>query len=120
MPVIILPRSTDQNGAAVAQTRLQSEIDDPYSAVMIVLGEGPEINRVVEVGVARASISALRRRIVWAQDVAVLTSEQREDYSPEGEVAAFIGLDNRVKKRLKIGKAQVPFYVEEAFTASGG
>lgn len=120
MPVTILPKSSDPNGITEAQARLKTEIDDPYAAVMVILGDGSDINRVVEVGVARASLSPLRRKVVWAPDVAVLTKEQMDDYSPNDEVAAFIGLDNKVKTRLKLGKAQVPFYVEQAFTTAGG
>ena len=120
MPVTILPKSSDPDGTAEAQAKLKAEIDDPYSAVMIVLGEGVEINRVVEVGVARASLAPIRRRVVWAPDPAVLTDEQTDEYSPTGEVAAFVGLDNKTKTKLKLGKAQVSLYVEQAFTTAGG
>ena len=120
MAIVVLPKSTDPNGTADAQARLQAEIDDPFHAVMIIQGEGPDINRVVEVGTARASIAPLRRRVVWAPDPDVLTDEQKEDYSPNGQVAAFIGLDNKVKQRLKLAQAQITAFVDQAFTMAGG
>ena len=120
MAIVVLPKASDPNGKTDAQARLQAEIDDPFSAVMIILGEGPSINRVVEVGTARASITPLRRRVVWVPDPGVLTDDQTRAYSPNGEVAAFIGLDNKVSSRLAIAKAQIPIFVEQGFTKAGG
>ena len=120
MPIVILPRSTDPNGTADAQARLQLAIDGPFSAVMVVLGEGADIDRVVETGTTRADLDPSRRHLVWAPDPKVLTAEQIKNYSPDGEVAAFIGLDQEVKAALKLAQAQIGFYVEQAFTTAGG
>jgi hypothetical protein len=120
MAIVVLPKTSDPNGTTDAQSRLQAEIDDPFSAVMIILGEGPPINRVVEVGTARASTAPLRRRVVWVPDTGVLTKQQLKDYSPAGEVAVFIGLDNTVKSRLALVQAQIPLMVEQGFTNAGG
>lgn len=120
MAIIVLPKTTDPNGTADAQSRLKAEIDDPFSVVMIILGDGPSINRVVEVGTARASISPLRRRVVWVPDTGVLTQQQMQDYSPNGEVAVFIGLDNKVNSRLPLAQAQIAIFVEQGFTNAGG
>ena len=122
MAIVILPTSSDSNGAADAQTRLQIEIDDPFTAVMIVQGMGPEVNRVIEVGSARASIPQviLRRRVIWIPDPAVLTSQQRRHFFAKGAAAAFIDLKNKVSSRLTLSKAQIAFYVEQAFTDAGG
>ena len=120
MALTILPRKSDPNGTAEAQAKLKAEIENPFSAVMIVLGEGLPINKVVEVGTARASLAPLRRSLVWAPDTAVLTPKQLKNYSPKGEVSAFVGLDNEVSTRLKLAQSQIPFFVEEAFTNAGG
>jgi hypothetical protein len=119
MPLIILPLASELDGTASAQAKLKAEIDDPFAAILVVFGIGPEINRVVEVATARASLSPLRRHIVWAPDTNVLTDAQREDLFPDKTVVAVIGLDNKVKVRLNLAKAQVPFFIEQAYTKAG-
>jgi hypothetical protein len=120
MSVVILQRSTDPNGTAEARAKLQACIDDPFATVMVVNGEGPEIDTVIEVGSARASLDPLRRTVVWARDVDVLTAAQRADLAPGATVAAFIGLNDKVAVRLTQAKAQQKFWVEKAFTDAGG
>lgn len=120
MPLIILPLASDPDGTASAQAKLKAEIDDPFASILLVQGTGSEINRVVEVATARASLSPLRRHIVWAPDLNVFTDEQRDDFFPDKTVAAAIGLDNKVKVRLNLAKAQIPFFIEQAYTKAGG
>ncbi|MEO6709521.1 MAG: hypothetical protein ABI054_03235, partial [Planctomycetota bacterium] len=99
---------------------LEACIDDPFSAVMIVSGEGPDIDTVIEVGSARASLDPLRRTVVWVRDLGVLTAEQQADYAADGTVAAFVALDDRVAVRLRLIRAREKFWVEKAFTDAGG
>ncbi len=120
MSMVILPRSTDPDGKAQAQAKLSACIADPFAAVMIVSGEGPEIDAVIEVGSARASIAVLRRTVVWVRDVKVLDAKQKTAYAPAGIAAAFIGLNDQVVETLPAAKGAQKFWVEKAFTKAGG
>ncbi|HTF89489.1 MAG TPA: hypothetical protein VK843_13840 [Planctomycetota bacterium] len=120
MSVVLLPRAGDPDGIALAQAKLSACIEDPFSAVMIVSGESPDIDSVIEVGSARASLDPLRRTVVWVRDLDVLTAEQKADYAADGTVAAFVALNDKVAVRLKLVKAREKFWVEKAFTDAGG
>ena len=120
MTLVILPRSTQPDGKALAQAKLEMCIADAYAAVMIVNGEGPAIDTVIEVGCARASLDPLRRTVVWVRDVKVLTAKQKADFAGAGVAAAFIGLKDKVVDSLTAAKGAQKYWVEKAFTKAGG
>lgn len=120
MSVVLLPRSSDPDGKAQAQLKLAACIDDPFAAVMVVSGEGAAIDKVIEVGSARAALDPLRRTVVWVRDPKVLDAKQKAAFAPAGVAAAFVGLDDKVKATLSAAKAAQKFWVEEAFTKAGG
>lgn len=114
MAITILPRSTDPDGET-APVQLQTIIDDPLTVVMVVYGEGNDIDRVIEVVVGRATAKPEIRRVVWCRDVAVLSTDQKKNYFRKDKVAVCIGLSNKVDSALDIDEAQVALMVEEAF-----
>lgn len=120
MPLIILPKNTGPDSSQEAQAKLKAEIEDPYSAVMIINGEGPDVSKAIEMCTARAALNPLRRRVIWVPDITVLTDEQRQEYAPSGIAGVVIGLDDKVAATLTAEKAKVRIYIEEAFTKGGG
>ena len=115
MAITILPRAGDEGGKAVAQAQLQTVIDDVLNVVMIVYGEGTDIERVIEVAVGRATAKPQIRRVVWCPDEKVLSAKQKTDYFLENKVAVAVGLADKVAKALDIDEAQSGMSVEIAF-----
>lgn len=116
MALIILPRKNDYNTAKQdAQLKFNVAIDDPFTVLMVVYGEGPETPRILEVCSARASIKAAIRRVVWIPDPTVLSDEQMVKYAPKTSAAASIGIDNKIAKRLTKSRAKITIHVERAF-----
>jgi hypothetical protein len=118
--VVLLPRASDPDGTALARAKLAECIGDKYAAVMIVNGEGPAIDAVVEMGSARAVLDPMRRTVVWLRDKSVLTKEQRDEYAPAGSAAVFIGLQDSVVETLSPAKGAQKYWVEKAFSKAGG
>ncbi|NIM51593.1 MAG: hypothetical protein GTN62_12260 [Gemmatimonadales bacterium] len=115
MALIVLPRNTGAEAAEQARQKLQAAIDDPVTVVMIVYGEGPHIEKALEVCVARASVKALIRRVVWIPDSSVLSTELKRRFWRSGKVAVAIGLDDQVAAALSKARAKARIFVEEAF-----
>lgn len=116
MLLTILPKSTDDGGAAAAQVKLQTLIDDVETVVMIVYGEGAEINRVIEIAVGRADVGPYIRRVVWCPDVTVLSAEQKSSYYSKNAAAVTVGLADKLAAALNLIRAQMPLQIELAFT----
>lgn len=115
MALTILPRSGDPGGAAAARVQLQTIINDVLNVVMIVYGEGPDIERVLEVVVGRAAAKPQLRSAVWCPDPDVLSEEQRKSYTRKNKVAVSIGLEDKVADALDLDEAQSGFSVERAY-----
>ena len=115
MAITILPRAGDTGGATAAQVQLQTLIDDVLNVVIIVYGEGEDIERVIEVVVGRATAKAQIRRVVWCPDAGVLTSQQKKDYFRANKVAISVGLADKIADALDIDEAQSGMLVELAF-----
>lgn len=116
MPLLILPRHTDANGTPTAQAELQAEIDDPQTVVVIIYGEGPDVDRALEVAVGRAAADDLGlRRVVYCPDDSVLSDQQRSDYFVTDKVLVAIGLADKIADSLTASRAGVAAYVERAF-----
>lgn len=116
MSLSILPRAGDPGGAPAAQQQLQTIINDVLNVVMIVYGEGPDIERVLEVVVGRAAADPANvRRAVWCPDPAVLSKEQKKGYFRANKVAVSVGLEDKVADALSLDEAQSGFSVERAF-----
>ena len=119
MALIILPRKSDYDTAEEdAQHKFKVAIDDPFTVLMVVYGEGPDTPRILEVCSARASVKAAIRRVVWIPDPSVLSDEQQVKYGPKTSAAASIGLDNKIAMRLTKSRAKITIYVEKAFVAA--
>jgi hypothetical protein len=114
MSLTILPRATNPGGAQAAQIQLQTVIDDVLSVVAVVYGEGPEIERVLEVVVGRATAKPIRRA-VWCPDPSVLSPTQAKRYARKNKVVVAIGLQDRVASALDLDEAQSGFEVESAY-----
>ncbi len=93
-------------------------IDDVLNVVMIVYGEGTDIERVIEVVVGRATAKPQIRRVVWCPDPRVLSVEQRKNYFRKDKVATAIGLADKIAEALDIDEAQSGMSVELAFLAA--
>lgn len=118
MAFTILPRADDSGGAAAAQAQLQTIIDDVRTVVMIVYGEGTDIERVIEVAVGRATIPTIPpdlRRVVWCPDPGALSAEQKKRYFRKNKVAVAVGIDNKIADALDIDEAQSGLSMELAF-----
>ena len=115
MAITILPRSGDPGGAPTAQTQLQTVIDDVLNVLIVVYGEGPDIERVIEVVVGRATAKPQIRRVVWCPDTTVLTAKQKKNYFRKAKVAVSIGLADKIAAALDIDEAQSGMSVELAF-----
>ena len=115
MSLIVLPKNGDAEKAEKAQRKFEAAIDDPLTMLMVVYGENPDTDRILEVCCARASVKAAIRRVVWIPDPKVLSAKQRASYGPGTSAAASIGLENKIARRLTKSRAKVPIYVERAF-----
>ena len=118
MALIILPRNTDPETAAEAQHKFKAAIDDPFTVLMVVYGEGPDTPRILEVCCARASVKAALRRVVWIPDPTVLSDEQKRKYWKKTYAAVAIGRDDKVAYKLTKVEARGRIYVAEAFTSA--
>lgn len=101
------------------QTRLQTIIDDPFIAVLIVYGEGPDIDQAIQVCVARAALRIDLRRVVWVPDPDILSAEQKKQYFRKNKAAVMIGLDDKIAAQLTPDEASVILLVDSAFTDAG-
>lgn len=115
MAITILPRAGDPGGASAAQVQLQTLIDDVLNVVMVVYGEGTDIDRVIEVVVGRATAKPQIRRVVWCPDPTVLSAQQKKNYFRVNKVAVAVGLADRIAQALDIDEAQSGMSVELAF-----
>lgn len=115
MSLIILPRNTGTDACIQAQNKLKAAIDDPLTVVMIVYGEGPEIEEALGICVARASVKSMIRQVVWVPDPTVLSAEQKAEYFESNKVAVAVGLNDKAAASLSKAKAAAKIYVEQAF-----
>ena len=115
MSLIILPRDTGDDSRIEAQNKLNAAIDDPLTVVLIVYGEGPEIEEALEVCVARASIKDMIRRVVWVPDPEVLSADQKARYFQQNKVAVAVGLNDKAVGSLTKTQARGRLFVERAF-----
>ena len=115
MSLIVLPRNTGPDAVEEAQQKLQAAIADPLTVVMLVYGDSPDIDKALEICVARASVKAAIRRVVWIPDASVLSDEQKARYWINGKAAVAIGLDDKAGASLTKAQAEARIYVEEAF-----
>ena len=110
MAITILPRAGDPGGVLTAQVQLQTIIDDVLSVVMVVYGEGPDIEQVKDVVENRAIDNRLA---VWCPDPTVLSAKQKRNYFRKNKVAVAIG--GKIAEALDIDEAQSDMSVELAF-----
>ena len=115
MSLIVLPKNDSPEKATEAQFKFEAAIDNPLTVLMVVYGQNEDTDRILEVCLARASVKAAIRRVVWIPDPTVLSAKQRASYGPKTSAAASIGLDNKIARRLTKSRAKVPIYVERAF-----
>lgn len=115
MSLIVLPRNTGVSAAEGARRKLIAAIDDPLTVVMLVYGEGPDIEKAIEICVARASVKAPIRRVVWIPDASILTPELKKQYHRAGKAAVAVGLSDKVVAALTKTRAKGRIFVEEAF-----
>jgi len=115
MAIMILPRTTDPGGNSTAQAQLQTVVDDVLTVVMIVYGEGTDIERAIEVIVGRATAKPQIRRVVWCPDPTVLSTKQKTSYFRDNKVAVSIGLADQIATELDLVEAQSGLSVERAF-----
>jgi hypothetical protein len=115
MALTILPRTTDPGGAPTAQAQLQTIIDDPLTVVVIVYGEGVDVERAIEIAVGRATAKPEVRRVVWCPDPSVLSADQAKRYSKKNAVIVAIGLENKIADSLDADDSQSIALVEKAF-----
>lgn len=118
MAITILPRTGDSGGVAAAQAQLQVLIEDVRTVIAIVYGEGPEIERVIEIAVGRATIPTIPpdlRRVVWCPDETILSSEQKKKYFRKNKVVVFVGLADEIAEALDIDEGRSGLSVELGF-----
>lgn len=115
MSLVVLPRNTDAAAVETARRRLVAAIEDPLTVVMLVYGEGPDIEKAIEICVARACVKAPVRRVVWIPDTSVLSPDLKHKYHRSGKVAVAVGLSDKVVAGLTKARAKGRNYVEEAF-----
>ena len=120
MAMIILPKNTDPETAAEAQHKFKAAIDDPFTVLMVVYGDSPGTDRILEVCCARASVKAHIRRVVWIPDPTVLSNEQKRKYWKKTYAAVAVGLDDKVASKLTKVEAKGRLYVAEAFASAEG
>lgn len=120
MSLIVLPRNDSSETAAEACTRLLEQIRDPLTVLMLVFGDGPDVEAVLEICVARASTKGLVRRVVWIPDPEVLSPDLKRDFLRAGKVAVVVGLDDKVAETLTVARAKARFSVERAFLVAEG
>jgi hypothetical protein len=118
MAITILPRADDPGGAPAAQVQLQTIIDDVLTVVMVVYGEGADIERVIEVVVGRATAKPQIRRVVWCPDPTVLSVQQKKNYFRTNKVVVSIGLADKIAEALDGDEAQSGLCVEKAFASA--
>ena len=118
MALITLPRSNDPGGATEAQVKLQAAIDDPLTVVMILYGEGPDVERALETCTGRALAMPAIRRVVWCPDPGVLSPQQKKSFFRANKAAVSIGLADSIAESLSLDDAQVRIDVEGAFLAA--
>ena len=115
MALIILPRSGNPGGATEAQIKLQAAIDDPLTVIMIVYGEGPEVEHALQTCAGRALAKPAIRRVVWCPDPEVLSVQQKKNVWQSGMGVVSVGLADKLADALTIKRAGVRLFVENAF-----
>ncbi len=120
MSLIVLPRNTGPEAVAEAEHKFKAAIEDPLTVLMVVYGEGPDVEKTLEVCTARALVKAIIRRVVWVPDPGVLSKELKAKYWRKTWAAISIGLDDEVAEDLTMAKAKVRIYVEQAFLHAEG
>lgn len=120
MALITLPRVNDPGGTPEAQAKLQAAIDEPFTVVIIVYEEGPEVEHVLETCTGRALAKPAIRRVVWCPDPSVLSPEQKKNFWRANKAAVSVGLADTVADALTLKQAQVRILVEGAFLAAEG
>ena len=120
MALIILPRNTGDDARAEAERKFKAAIEDPLTVLIVVYGEGPDVDKILEVCTARALVKAIIRRVVWVPDPDVLSKELKAKYWKKSWAAASIGLNDEVAEDLTTAKAKERIYVEQAFLHAEG
>lgn len=119
MSLIVIP----EKGGQDAQLKFQTHIDDPNTVVLIVYGKGAEIDRVLEVALASASVNPAMRRVLWVPDRNALSESQQRAFCRRNAVVVSVGFDDKIAESLSLTKARHRLYVDSAFEAaesSGG
>jgi len=120
MALIILPRNTGRADVTEARRKFKAAIEDPLTVLVVVYGEGPGTDRILEVCCARALVKPVIRRVVWIPDPTVLTDKLRTKYWRQTCAAVSIGLDDQIAKELTPEEATIRLYVEQAFLHAEG
>ena len=118
MALITLSRKDDPQASAFAQGQLQAIIDQVSNVVMVIYGDDPETNGIVDMAVGLATSKPQLRFVVWCPNPKVLSDDQKQKYFRKGKVAVSIGLQDKVAKALNSDDAQDGFEVELAFLAA--
>lgn len=118
MSLIVIPKvpAGDTAGKEAAQTKFQAAIDDLATVVMIVYGEGHDIDEVLEVVSARADLRPLIRKVLWVKDHKVLSASQKSKFFVTSKAAVAIGLSDTKGDTLTKSEAKRRRKVERAFT----
>jgi uncharacterized protein YeaC (DUF1315 family) len=111
--IITLPKNTGPDSCQDAQQKFDEALGDSFAAVMIIMGEGPDIDEIITICTQAADVKPSTRKVVWVPDLTVLTQEQKEKCI---QSVVVIGLDKNVAATLTKDQAKLDIYVEEAFT----
>jgi hypothetical protein len=115
MSMIILPKAGEPGGAAQAKEEFQAALADDFTVILIVYGELPDVERPLEIATARAAANPAIRRVVWCQDPAVLTAQQRQDYFDSDAIAVSVGLADKLAYVVQKKFAEFRSEYEKAF-----
>lgn len=115
MERIDLPRNTGPDAVAEAERMFIAAIEDPLSVLMVVYGEEPATQRILEVCSDAVSVKPDIRQVVWVSDLNVLTDDLKTKYWRPTCAAVSIGLDDNIARELTLAQAKVDIYVEQAF-----
>lgn len=110
--MLILPDDTEHS-----RTLLDEEIANPFHITMLVIGaeQGEAASRAD----VRAQALASTRRVVWVQDVQLLTDRELQAYTQDGTaIACAIDLDDRPAAWLTSADAKSFLKIELAFLAA--
>ncbi len=118
MLLIILPKNTGTEAVEEAQQKLDAEINNPLTVLMLIYGEGAEIDRAIQICTEAASVKPNIRKVISIPDHTVLTIEQKRRFMHPIKPVVSVGLNNEIAIALEVFESQEDVYVEEAFNSA--